>query len=37
MWKKLAWMVLFWAAGVAALAAVAYGLKSLMKAAGLGA
>lgn len=37
MWKKLAWMMLFWAAGVAALAIVAYGLKFLMKAAGLSA
>lgn len=36
MWKKLAWMILFWAAGVTVLGVVAYGLKLLMKAAGLG-
>ena len=35
MWKKLGWMVLIWAASVAALAVVAYGLKALMSAAGL--
>jgi len=35
MWKKLGWLVLIWAASVAALGVVAYGLKVLMHAAGL--
>jgi hypothetical protein len=35
MWKKLGWLALIWAASVAALAVVAYGLKLLMRAAGL--
>jgi hypothetical protein len=35
MWKKLGWMMLIWAASVAALGVVAYGLKLLMNAAGL--
>jgi hypothetical protein len=35
MWKKLGWLALIWTASVAALAVVAYGLKLLMRAAGL--
>jgi len=35
MWKKLGWMLLIWAASVATLGVVAYGLKVLMRAAGL--
>jgi hypothetical protein len=36
-WKRLAWLVLIWCAGVAGLAAVAWMLKRLMAAAGLAA
>jgi hypothetical protein len=35
MWKRLGWMVLIWAASVVGLGIVAYGLKVLMRAAGL--
>jgi hypothetical protein len=35
MWKKLAWFIALWAAGVISLAGLAYGLKILMEAAGL--
>ena len=36
-WKKLAWLILIWAAGVAALGVVAWLLRWLMQAAGLAA
>ena len=35
MWKKLAWFIALWVAGVISLAGLAYGLKILMNAAGL--
>lgn len=35
-WKKLAWLVLIWCAGVAALGAVAYLLRVVMRLVGLG-
>jgi hypothetical protein len=34
-WKRLAWLVLIWAASVAALAIVAYALRLVMNAVGL--
>ena len=34
-WKKLAWLILFWVTGVAALSVVAWLLRWLMQAAGL--
>jgi hypothetical protein len=34
-WKKLGWLLLIWAASVATLALVAYGIRLLMHAAGL--
>lgn len=34
-WKKLLWLLALWAAGVAALGLVAYGMKFLMRSAGL--
>jgi hypothetical protein len=34
-WKKLLWLVAIWTASVAALAIVAYGMKLLMRSAGL--
>lgn len=34
-WRRLGWLVLIWAASVAALAVVASALKRLMAAAGL--
>lgn len=34
-WKKLLWLAGLWAASVAALALVAYGMRLLMNAAGL--
>ena len=36
-WKKLAWLILIWAAGVAALGVVAWLLRWLMQTAGLSA
>jgi hypothetical protein len=36
-WKQVGWLVLIWAASVAALALAAYGIKLLMRAAGLAA
>lgn len=37
-WRvRLAWLVVYWAAGVATAAVVAFALKSVMRAAGLGA
>ncbi|WP_395407781.1 DUF2474 domain-containing protein [Pseudoduganella sp. UC29_106] len=35
MWKRLGWMVLIWAASVAALGVVALLMRLLMRAAGL--
>jgi hypothetical protein len=37
MWKRLGWMVLIWAASVAALGVVAYLMRLAMRAAGLSA
>lgn len=37
MWRKLAWFIALWVAAVISLAGLAYGLKLLMKAAGLSA
>ena len=34
-WKRIGWFVLIWLCSVAALGGVAYGLRLLMKAAGL--
>lgn len=34
-WKKLLWLIAIWAISVAALAVVAYGMKLLMRTAGL--
>lgn len=34
-WKKLGWLILIWAASVATLGLVAYGMRLFMKAAGL--
>lgn len=34
-WQRIGWFVLIWLCSVAALACVAYGLRLLMKAAGL--
>ena len=34
-WKKLAWLILIWASGVALLGAIAWLLRWLMQAAGL--
>jgi hypothetical protein len=34
-WKRLAWLVLIWAASVAALGVVAYGIRLIMNAVGL--
>jgi hypothetical protein len=34
-WKKLLWLIVIWAFSVAALALVAYGMKLLMRSAGL--
>lgn len=34
-WKKLLWLIAIWAISVAALAVVAYGMKLLMRSAGL--
>ena len=36
-WKKLAWLILLWVAGVAALGLVAWLVRWLMQAAGLAA
>lgn len=36
-WKKLLWLIAIWAISVAALAVVAYGMKLLMRSAGLSA
>lgn len=35
-WMRLVWLVLIWAASVGALGIAAYGMKFLMRAAGLG-
>lgn len=35
LWKRLAWLVVLWGGSVAALSAVAYGVRLLMNAAGL--
>ncbi|MGO4377638.1 DUF2474 domain-containing protein [Pseudoduganella sp. RAF53_2] len=37
MWKRLGWMVLIWAASVAALGVVAFLMRLAMRAAGLSA
>lgn len=34
-WKKLLWLIIIWTSSVAALAVVAYGMKMLMRSAGL--
>ncbi len=34
-WKRLGWLVLIWAASVAALGVVAYGIRLIMNAVGL--
>jgi hypothetical protein len=34
-WKRLAWLILIWAASVAALGAVAWAIRLLMHSAGL--
>lgn len=34
-WKRVGWLLLIWSAGVAALAVFAFGLRLLMRAAGL--
>lgn len=34
-WRKLLWLIALWAISVAALALVAYGMKLLMRSAGL--
>jgi len=34
-WRRLAWLVVIWAAGVATLGVVAWGIRCLMHAAGL--
>lgn len=34
-WKRVGWLVLIWLASVASLGVVAYGLKLLMRSAGL--
>ncbi len=36
-WKRVGWLLLIWCAGVAALAVFAFGLRLLMRAAGLSA
>lgn len=36
-WKRVGWLLLIWSAGVAALAVFAFGLRLLMRAAGLSA
>lgn len=35
-WMRLVWLVLIWTASVGALGIAAYGMKFLMRAAGLG-
>lgn len=37
LWKRLGWLFLIWTASVAMLGVVAYGMRLLMRAAGLGA
>ncbi|MGV8940107.1 MAG: DUF2474 domain-containing protein [Lysobacter sp.] len=34
-WKRIGWLVLIWLASVASLTVVAYGLKLLMRSAGM--
>lgn len=34
LWQRLMWLVIIWAASVATLAAVAYGIRLIMNAAG---
>lgn len=36
-WRRLVWLIAIWAASVATLAIVAYGLRLLMRAGGLSA
>jgi hypothetical protein len=36
LWQRIGWLITIWAGSVLALAVVAYGLKLVMRAAGLG-